>query len=259
MHSPRSSRLLPSHLQGLDANKLHTFRVSVEVDMTELRRRSLGPLESLGLEAPPSSANMFRPVSNNTSTTPTVALVGGDSPLTTTMSPGSLRCRNNDNSSLSGLIRPAFRLKNRGSPTTTTTTLFVAPPGGSPGQRPWNPATSTAMSRMKREGFAVHDVAATSGGGFYLEPPPLSRLGGRQQGSDTTAEKESGVIGGGGGEGRGGWLYRDYSEHAVFSTGPAAPRFAAFVAGGIQQVSLFVVKGRRPVRRALVSGAGNAE
>lgn len=226
-------------MQGLDENKLVTFRVGIEVDMTELRRRSLGPLESLGLEAPASSGSVLRPIPNNcssTTTADTATPVRDDSPPAAMPSKG-LRWNNTCN--LSGLIQPAFRLQNGGSPT-----LFVAP-GGNPGRRPWNPATSAAVSQMRREGFAVHDVAGTLGGGFYLEPPPLSSLVGRLQGGDT-AERESGV---GGDDGGRAGVFRDYSENVVFSSGPAAPRFAAFVAGGVQQV------GSRKEAREVVLGA----
>lgn len=226
-------------MQGLEENKLVTFRVGIEVDMTELRRRSLGPLESLGLEAPPSSGSVLRQIPNkfsSTTTTDTATPVGDDSPPSAMLSKG-LRWNNTCN--IAGLIRPALRLQNGGSPT-----LFVAP-GGNPGRRPWNPATSAAVSQMRREGFAVHDVAATLGGGFYLEPPPLSSLVGRLQGGDT-AERKGGV---GGDDGGRAGVCRDYSEHVVFSTGPAAPRFAAFVAGGVQQV------GCRKEARGLVLGA----
>lgn len=92
-------------------------------------------------------------------------------------------------------------------------------------QRPWSPLTSPAMSKMKREGFAVHDAAATVGGGFYLERPLLSwgRLW------------ECGTSGGGVEAGESSQC-RQYSAVGEFSTAPMPPRFASFVVGGIPQV-----------------------
>ena len=89
------------------------------------------------------------------------------------------------------------------------------------------------MSTMKREGFAVHDVAATVGGGFYLERPLLSW--GRLQGHREGALWES-ANGRAGDVGDRPQQCREYSAVGEFSTASRPPRFASFVVGGAPQV-----------------------
>ena len=110
------------------------------------------------------------------------------------------------------------------------------------------------MSRMKREGFAVHDVAATVGGGFYLERPLLSW--GRLQGHRGGAVWECGTNGDGGGPGERPQC-REFSAAREFSTAPMPPRFAAFVADGIPQVrvsdsAVLLFRRRQEIKARLV-------
>lgn len=91
------------------------------------------------------------------------------------------------------------------------------------------------MSKMKREGFAVHDVAATVSGGFYLERPLLSW--GRFQGHREGAVCERGTNRDGGVGDRP--QCREYSAVGEFSTASMPPRFASFVVGGVPQVCPF--------------------
>lgn len=204
--------------KGLQANTLATFRVGVNVDIQELKRQSLGPLASLELESPPSLRS-----------DPT-APAAVDDVVTTTTPPANASFRRSGPPP-SNPVRPALRLK-----TATTPTPFAAPASG-PARETWIPASSPAVSQMKREGFAVHDVTATVEGGLYQERPSLGRVQGdideeelRKSDDDTDAEACSGR----GGSGKQGCL--DYSECRVFATAPRAPRFAAFIADGAPQV-----------------------
>lgn len=192
-----------------------TFRVGVDVDMTELRRRALGPLRSIELEQPPAASSSLSP--SYDTTLPAVAETRGDcaEPIT---SPRSLR----HSGAQSDFIRPAFRLK-----TGTSATPFV----GSVSDLQlgaWNPADSPAMLQMKREGFKVYDATTTVGGGFYLERPPLPSPGWTQGSCGTVDTENDDLLS---------WREcRDYSDNVVFATAPKAPRFAAYVVDGIQEV-----------------------
>lgn len=197
--------------------------------MKELRRQSVGPLASLKLEAPP--APLSDPTSTATAPVEDVAIT-----TTTTITPANNAFLRRSGTPPTNSVRPAFRLK-----TAATPAPFVAAPASGLERETWAPATSPAVSQMKREGFAVHDVAETDEGGFYSE-----RLSsGRVQGGDGEEMRKSDYADdgvdvdacGGGREGSRKQRCLDYSECAVFATAPRAPRFAAFVADGSPQVS----------------------
>lgn len=197
--------------------------------MRELRRQSLGPLASLELESPPSL------LSGPTATAPV------DDVATTTASPANASvCRSG--TPPSNPVRPAFRLK-----TATTPVPFAAPASGLQ-RETWIPATSPAVSQMKREGFAVHDVTATVEGGFHSErPPSLGRVQGggddeETHVSDDDADADADADACGGKEGSENQGCLDYSECCVFATVPRAPRFSAFIADGCPQVSSWLYR-----------------
>lgn len=200
--------------------------------MTELRRRSIGPLASLELE----------PRAPHESSASPAAVPSADG-LTIATRPKSRTLRRGNSGGLTqpeSFVQPALTLKNGAiAPNLLTAFPFVTDKFD---QRPWNPATSPVMSQMKREGFAVHDAAATIGGGVYVEPPQLLLSPERLQdpSSVRTAwdnDNRAGVEGSTDCNVAAGWQYRNYSEHIAFGTAPLPPRYAAFIVGGAQQVS----------------------
>lgn len=137
------------------------------------------------------------------------------------------------------VVRPAIRLCSAGAGNTYNEISPVGEVGSTANivhveqwRRPWSPVSSPAMLKMKREGFAVHDVGATVGGGFYLEQSLLSW--GRLQGHRGGAVWECGTDNAGDFGDR--QQCREYSEVGEFSTASMPPRFAAFLVGGILQV-----------------------
>ena len=184
--------------------------------MKELRRQSLGPLATLELEAPPTS------LSGPTATAPV------DDLATTTTTPANAFLHRGGTPP-SNSVRPAFRLK-----TATTPAPFAAPASGLE-RETWVPATSPAVSQMKREGFVVHDVTSTVEGGVYSERSSLGRVQGSGDEELRKRDDDADACGSRGGNGQQGC--QDYSDCCVFATAPRAPRFAAFIADGAPQVS----------------------
>lgn len=225
------------NIQGLRPNTLVKFRVGIDVDITELRHRSLGLLGSLELETSspsgvPTTADAFsNPVGDQAS--PVDANVCGlPSPTRTPSRQRSFSPHR------SVVVRPALRLCSAAGYSYSKTDPVGK--GGNAAnteqvRQPWSPVTSPAVSMMKREGFAVHDVTATVGGGFYLERPLLSW--GRFQGHRGGAVWESGTNRAGDAGDRP--QCREYSAVGEFSTASMPPRFASFVVGGVPQVRSF--------------------
>lgn len=238
--TPCTSTFTPLYKQGLQRSTLVKFRVGIDVDITELRHRSLGPLASLELEAPPPTYTTVATTSSPRGNTTSVAATSSCSPPSPNRTPVRQRC---PTPSKSIVVRPALRLCSavannysiqtspvgQGSSAATTANLLERR------RRSWSPTTSPVMSKMKREGFAIHDVAATVGGGFYLERPLLSW--GRFQGHRGGAVWECGA------NGRGRQQCREYSAVGEFSTASMPPRFASFVVGGVTQVGSVPVFG----------------
>ncbi|CAM9827856.1 unnamed protein product [Scytosiphon promiscuus] len=223
-------------VKGLQPNTLVKFRVGIDVDITELRRRSLGPLASLELEPP-----------TTLSTSPTddaksAAASSGWLSHNRTTSPGR-----GPYPSRSSVVRPALRLK---APAAAKSAIQNNPTGqsstGTQGGRlerrrlSSSPVPSPTVSQMKREGFRFHDLAATVGGGFYPERPLLSwgRLQGHRDGA--VWECCARGVGDRGSEPQ----CREVSAAAEFSTACVPPRFAAFVVCGTPQVKLWWAKAR---------------
>lgn len=205
---------LPHHnirTQGLQANTLNTFRVSIDVDMTELRRRALGALASLELEQSPPPEADYDTISTASNPPPHSRRTRGSSHLN------------------EKIIRPALRSQNAAA---------------CPDLYSVTSSTSSDVSQhMKQEGFTVYDVTATTVGGFYPEPLAASPLL-RQSSSevsdkgmvDTTGRRlRSSNDGQGVVTTREGGTRRQYLEIAV-ATAPLAPRYAAFVVDGVQKV-----------------------
>eukprot|EP00752_Nemacystus_decipiens_P012770 g11309.t1 len=219
---------------GLQPNTIVKFRVGIDVDITELRHRSLGLLDSLELEASSPSGVPTNVDSRSNligdEASPAAANASGLPPPTRTSfhqrSPSPQR---------TVVVRPALRLRSAAAGYGCTKTEPVGSGSSTASieqlRRPWSPATSPAMSMMKREGFAVHDVAATVGGGFYLERPLLSwgRLQDHRGGA--VWESSTNRAGDVGDEPQ----CREYSAVGEFSTASTPPRFASFVVGGVPQ------------------------
>lgn len=219
--------------QGLQPNTLVKFRVGIDVDITELRHRSLRHLAFLELESPPPTTNT--PTDDTTS----VAAASGWLSRIRAPLPGR-----NPPPSCSSVVRPALRSK-AASATKISTQNRPSDPrqngtdnGGLQRQRQSrSPATCPTVSQMKREGFRFHDLAATVGGGFYPERPLLSwgRLQGHRDGA--VWERCARGEGGGGSESE----CREYSAVMEFSTACLPPRFAAYVVYGVPQVGWLVL------------------
>lgn len=226
----------PMSNQGLQPSMLVSFRVGIDVDITELRHRSLGPLASLELEAPPPPSTPSAVVGSTGSPR------GDDTSSCSPNSPNWAAVRRRSQSpsqSKSITVRPALRMCSAAANSYSIQTRPTGQGSSSTGttknllegwRRPWSPATSPVMSKMKREGFAVHDVSTTVGGGFYLERPLLSW--GRFQGHSGGAVWECGARGGQQQQQQ----CQEYSGTGEFSTASLPPRFASFVVGGVPQV-----------------------
>ncbi|CAM9790995.1 unnamed protein product [Ectocarpus fasciculatus] len=217
-------------VEGLEPSALARFRLGIDVDITELRHRSLGPLASLELEPTSPDAVGVAP----TTVAPAAPTTCGENlcPKRTQLSqmgPAPTR---------PVVVRPALRLKSAAEATNSTRPMGQGASSTKSdlgrNRRQWSPATSPAVSKMRREGFAFHDATATVGGGFYLERPLLSW--GRLQCHSGGAMWECCANGGGTGEGG---QCREYSATVEFATAPLAPRYAAFVVGESPQVKMW--------------------
>lgn len=211
-YTPNPSHTIKFETQGLQANTLNTFRVSIDVDMTELRRRALGALASLELEQPPPPLATDHAIISTASNPP---------PLSRPTSGSSYPNER--------IIRPALRSQNAAA----CADLYSKT----------SSTSSDVLQQMKQEGFTVYDVTATIGGGFYPEPVAASPLL-RQSSSDVsdkgvvdTAGRKAGSSNGGQDvvTTREGGPRRQYLELAI-ATAPLAPRYAAFVVDGVQKV-----------------------
>ncbi|CAB1111661.1 unnamed protein product [Ectocarpus sp. CCAP 1310/34] len=229
----RNAGVPPLTQQGLEPSALVRFRLGIDVDITELRHRSLGPLASLELE--PTSPDVFGFAAT------AVAPVAAAAPTTCGESLCPKRTQRSQtcpSPARSAVVRPALRLKSAAEATNQTRPIGhgASNPKTDLGRNrwQWSPATSPAASKMRREGFAFHDASATVGGGFYLERPLLSW--GRLQCHSGGAMWECCAIGAGAGEGG---QCREYSACVEFATAPLAPRYAAFVVGESPQVKLW--------------------
>ncbi|CAM9283649.1 unnamed protein product, partial [Hapterophycus canaliculatus] len=221
-------------VKGLQPNTRVKFRVGIDVDITELRHRSLRPLAFLELEPPPPI------IASPTNDSESAAASSGW--LSHIQTPPSEK---NSSPSCSSFVRPALRLKAAAA----SRTLIRNRPSGQRRagtedgrlerrrQSP-SPATSPTVSQMKQQGFRFHDLAATVGGGFYPERPLLSwsRLQGHRDGAVWEFCARDG--GSEGSEPQ----YREVSAVGEFSTASLPPRFAAFVVCGILQVKLWWTK-----------------
>ncbi|CAN0420170.1 unnamed protein product, partial [Ectocarpus sp. 8 AP-2014] len=217
-------------VEGLEPSTLVRFRLGIDVDITELRHRSLGPLASLELE--PTSPDAVGIAAT------AVAPVAAAAPTTC----GENLCPKRTQLSQTHpsptrpvVVRPALRLKSAAEAKKSMGHGASNPKTDLGRNRwQWSPATSPAASKMRREGFAFHDATATVGGGFYLERPLLSW--GRLQCHSGGAMWECCAIGAGAGEGG---QCREYSACVEFATASLAPRYAAFVVGESPQVKLW--------------------
>ncbi|CAM9995358.1 unnamed protein product [Ectocarpus sp. 12 AP-2014] len=217
-------------VEGLEPSTLVRFRLGIDVDITELRHRSLGPLASLELEPTSPGAVCVAATA--------VAPVAAAAPTTCGKNLCPKRTQLSQTDPLPTrpvVVRPALRLKSAAEAKNSMghgASNRKTDLGRNRWQ--WSPATSPAASKMRREGFAFHDATATVGGGFYLERPLLSW--GRLQCHSGGAMWECCAIGAGAGEGG---QCREYSACVEFATAPLAPRYAAFVVGESPQVKLW--------------------
>lgn len=252
--------------KGLRPNSFCAFRVAVDVVLTELRRRALCSLTSLDLEAQRSAhAGLSDP--SRDATAPSTTTNGCTNINNTNLAAATSvsfserqsHCWSNVDRSLSkGKVLAALRLRASGfsgmySPTTTWSSVYLPNKlngrgkyTNSTGRRRrarWSPSASPVMSKMRREGFAVHDLAATVGGGYYLEPPPTGPLSSpvqvlRPGDGETGRERVCRGTEGGGAVGDSGVVgCLDQSQPALMATAPAAPFFVGFVSDDVQQVS----------------------
>lgn len=235
----------------------------MDVDLTELRRRALSSLTSLGLEAPPNSV-LSTPSALIGSCSPTHN--GKDTIADTTILKDATRSETGpivaastantrhgsgraqswrwtvDDSAPSPksiVVQPAARkgtVGGAGPGASGGSALSAVQSGISSPQntglngsfcaqrqriRSWSPATSPVMSQLKKEGFAIHDVAFATDSGYFPEPPARSsRRWGDTKNRLGTSEYEP----------------LDRSDPAVFATAPRAPFFTSFVLDGICQV-----------------------
>ncbi|CAM9673405.1 unnamed protein product, partial [Choristocarpus tenellus] len=136
-------------VENLRINSLFTFRVWVEVDMTELRRQALGKLETLNL---PSCASLCDPsCGHERGDNKSLSISASDIKVVRSTSLSSL-----------GIIHPALH-KNGPYPRSAS---------HSPVRDNRSISTNLDTKYWRKEGFTVKDAACTTEGGYYMEQLP---------------------------------------------------------------------------------------
>ncbi|CBJ31425.1 hypothetical protein Esi_0255_0016 [Ectocarpus siliculosus] len=176
-------------VEGLEPSTLVRFRLGIDVDITELRHRSLGPLASLELE--PTSPDAVGVAATAAAPAAAAAPTTCGENLCPKRTQLGQAC---PSPTRTVVVRPALRLKS-----TAEAKKSVGHGARNPktdlgrNRWQWSPAKSPAASKMRREGFAFHDATATVGGGFYLERPLLSwgRLQCHSDGEETPIRRQA--------------------------------------------------------------------